>query len=94
MYLTDQIWYGTYQIGIPSPLSTAPIPGKKISFSTAYQTTLTVPAPGLVGYSEFASGAIAHVVSRPRHAASFRGRPNRRVTSRHFASSAIMIIIA
>jgi hypothetical protein len=32
---------------------------------------LKVPAPGLVGYSDFSKGATAAVVSRPRHAATF-----------------------
>ena len=71
VYVGDQAWGGTYQIGIPSPLNTTPIPGAKVSFSTPYQTTLQVPAPGLVGYAEFNKGATAAVVSRPRKAATF-----------------------
>ena len=77
-YVGDQTWYGTYQIGIPSPLNTTPIPGRKVIFSTAYQTTLKVAAPGLVGYADFSKGATAAVVSRPRHAASFTLKPEAR----------------
>jgi hypothetical protein len=71
VYVGDQAWGGTFQIGIPSPLSTTPIPARKVIFSTPYQTTLNVPAPGLVGYSDFSKGATAAVVTRPRHAATF-----------------------
>jgi hypothetical protein len=70
-YVGDQVWDGTYQIGIPSPLTTTPIPGRKVIFSTPYQTTLKVPAPGLVGYADFSKGATAAVVARPKHAATF-----------------------
>jgi hypothetical protein len=42
-----------------------------VIFSTPYQTTLKVPAPGLVGYAGFSKGATAAVVTRPRHAATF-----------------------
>ena len=75
-YVGDQVWDGTYQIGIPSPLTTTPIPGRKVIFSTAYQTTLKVTAPGLVGYADFSKGATAAVVSRPTHAASFTLKPD------------------
>ena len=75
-YGGDQVFYGTFQIGIPSPLNATPIPAGKITFSTAYQTTLTLPAPGLVGYAEFNKGATAAVVARPLHAASFSFKPD------------------
>jgi hypothetical protein len=71
VYLGDQVWDGTYQIGIPSPLNTAPVVPNVIKLSTAYQTTLQVRAPGVIGYSEFAKGASAAIVTRPKDAASF-----------------------
>src|SRR5258708_20453854 len=71
VYVGEQAWGGTYQTGIPPPLSTTPIPARKVIFSTPYQTTLKVPAPGLVGYSDFSKGATAAVVTRPRNAATF-----------------------
>jgi len=76
VYLSDQVWYGTYQIGLPSPLTTAPIVLKNTSFSTAYETTLTLSAPGLIGYAEFTTGATAAVVKKPKNAASFNLEAN------------------
>lgn len=75
-YVGDQVWYGTYQVGLPFPLNTAPVVAKEAKFSTAYETTLTVRAPGLVGYAGFNLKAVAAVVSRPQHAASFDLKPN------------------
>ena len=71
VYVGEQAWGGTYQIGIPSPLNTAPVVAKLASFSTPYHTTLNLPAPGLVGFAEFNTGAVAIVVAHPTHAASF-----------------------
>lgn len=77
VYLNDQIWYGTYQIGLPSPLKIAPlIITKVVNLSTAYQTTLTVPAPGVIQYAEFTTGATAGVVAKPKNAASFHLKAN------------------
>jgi hypothetical protein len=72
VYLNDQIWYGTYQIGLPSPLNVAPVIITKVAkLSTAYATTLTVRAPGVIEYAEFTTGATAAVVAKPKNAASF-----------------------
>jgi hypothetical protein len=49
---------------------------KKAAFSTPYQTTLKVSAPGLVGYGQFTAGATAAVVVHPRHASSFLLKAN------------------
>jgi hypothetical protein len=75
-YGGDQVFYGTFQIGIPSPLNTAPIVPSVVKLSTSYETTLSVPAPGVIGYSEFTTGATAAVVTRPKNAASFHLKPN------------------
>ena len=58
-YPVDQIWYGTWQIFLPSPLKTAPIPTATQSFTTDYQTTLTEPAGTLTQYAEFNTGVSA-----------------------------------
>ena len=72
VYLTDQIWCGTYQIGLPSPRNIAPLVITKVAkLSTAYETTLSVPAPGVIDYAEFTTGATAAVVAKPKNAASF-----------------------
>lgn len=77
VYLNDQIWYGTYQIGLPSPLNIAPlITTKVVNLSTAYETTLTVPAPGVIQYAEFTTRATAGVVAKPKNAASFHLKAN------------------
>jgi probable HAF family extracellular repeat protein len=70
-YLTDQIWYGVWQTTLPAPLKTAPIPPKLLTFSTAYQTTLTEPAGTLTQYAEFNNGASATLVKGPHYASSF-----------------------
>jgi len=75
-YGGDQVFYGTFQIGIPSPLNTAPVVPRLVKLSTDYQTPLTVAAPGLIGYSEFTNGATAALVTRPRNAASFDLKAN------------------
>jgi hypothetical protein len=77
VYLNDQIWYGTYQIGLPSPLNVAPVMITKVAkLSTAYETTLTVRAPGVIEYAEFTTGATAAVVVKPKNAASFDLKAN------------------
>jgi len=75
-YGGDRDFYGTFQIGIPSPLNTAPVVPKLVKLSTAYQTLLKVAAPGVIGYSEFTNGATAALVTRPRNAASFDLKSN------------------
>jgi probable HAF family extracellular repeat protein len=70
-YLTDQTWYGTWQIFLPVPLKTAPIGPSLLKFSTAYATALNEPAGTLIQYSEFNNGASAVLDRKPSHAASF-----------------------
>jgi len=70
-YPVDQIWYGTWQIFVPSPLKTAPIPMATQTFTADYQTTLTEPAGTLTQYAEFNTGASAVLVSGPHYASSF-----------------------
>lgn len=71
VYLNDQVWGGTYQIGIPSPLNTSPVVAKLVSLSTSSNTALNLPAPGLVGYAEFNKRAVALLSTHPTHASSF-----------------------
>jgi probable HAF family extracellular repeat protein len=71
VYLTDQIWYGTWQISLPVPLKTAPIPLATQTFTTDYQTTLTEPAGTLTQYAEFNTGVSATLVKGPHYASSF-----------------------
>ena len=47
-----------------------------VKLSTPYATALSVPAPGVIGYSEFTTGASAAIVTRPRDAASFKLKAN------------------
>jgi probable HAF family extracellular repeat protein len=70
-YPTDQIWYGTWQILVPAPLKTAPIPQATQTFSTDYQTTLTEPAGTLTQYAEFNTGVSARLVKGPHYASAF-----------------------
>jgi probable HAF family extracellular repeat protein len=70
-YLTDQIWYGTWQTFLPVPLKTAPIPPATQTFTTDYQTTLTEPAGTLTQYAEFNIGVSAALVTGPHYASSF-----------------------
>jgi probable HAF family extracellular repeat protein len=70
-YLTDQTWYGTWQIFLPVPLKTAPIPMGTQTFYTDYQTTLTEPAGTLTQYAEFNSGVSASLVTKPRYYSAF-----------------------
>ena len=70
-YLTDQIWYGTWQVSLPVPLKTAAIPPAKLTFSTPYQETLSEPAGTLIQSAEFTNGASAVVVTKPHYASSF-----------------------
>ena len=72
-YLVDQTWYGTWQIFVPSPLKTAAIPMATQTFTTDYQTTLTVPAGTLTQYAEFNTGVSAVLVKGkgPHDASSF-----------------------
>jgi probable HAF family extracellular repeat protein len=71
VYLVDQIWYGAWQIFLPSPLKTAPIPMTTPTFTTDYQTTLTEPAGTLTQYAEFNTGASAVLVTGPHYASAF-----------------------
>jgi probable HAF family extracellular repeat protein len=70
-YPVDQIWYGTWQITMPSPLKAAPIPMATETFTTDYQTTLTEPAGTLTQYAEFNTGASAVLVHGPHYASAF-----------------------
>jgi probable HAF family extracellular repeat protein len=70
-YLTDQIWYGTWQIFLPVPLKTAAIPPAKLTFSTPYQETLSEPAGTLIQSADFNNGVSAVLVTRPHYASSF-----------------------
>ena len=63
-YPVDQIWYGTWQIFLPSPLKTAAIPPATLTFTTDYQTTLAEPAGTLTQYAEFNLGVSATLVTR------------------------------
>ena len=71
VYLTEQIWYGTWLISLPVPLQTAPIAPSVTKLSTAYATALNEPAGTLIQYAEFNNGASAILDRRPSHAASF-----------------------
>jgi probable HAF family extracellular repeat protein len=71
VYLTDHTWYGTWQIFLPVPLKTAPIPPATQTFSTDYQTTLTEPAGTLTQYAEFNTGVSAILVKGPHYASAF-----------------------
>jgi len=70
-YLTDQTWYGTWQIFLPVPLKTAAIPPAKLTFSTPYQETLSEPAGTLIQSADFNTGASATLVKGPNYASSF-----------------------
>ena len=70
-YLTDQTWYGTWQIFLPVPLKTAAIPTATQSFTTDYQTTLNEPAGTLTQYAEFNTGESAVLVKGPHYASAF-----------------------
>jgi len=70
-YLTDQTWYGVWQITVPAPLKTAAIPPKLLPFSTPYQTTLSEPTGTLTQYAEFNNGVSATLVKGPHYASSF-----------------------
>jgi probable HAF family extracellular repeat protein len=70
-YPVDQIWYGTWQIFVPSPFKTAAIPMATQTFSTPYQETLTEPAGTLTQYAEFNTGVSAVIVKGPKDASSF-----------------------
>jgi hypothetical protein len=70
-YPVDQIWYGTWQISVPSPLKSAPIPMATQTFTTDYQTAFTEPAGTLTQYAEFNNGASAVLVHGPHYASSF-----------------------
>ena len=70
-YLTDQIWYGTWQIFLPVPLKAAVIPPAKLTFSTPYQETLSEPAGTLIQSAEFTTGVSAVLVTKPHYASSF-----------------------
>ncbi|HWW02574.1 MAG TPA: hypothetical protein VNZ64_22945 [Candidatus Acidoferrum sp.] len=71
VYLTDQTWYGTWQISLPVPLKTAPIAASVTKLSTAYATALIEPAGTLIQYADFNNGASAMLDQLPHHAASF-----------------------
>ena len=71
MPIRDQIWYGVWQIFVPSPLKTAAIPPATQTFTTDYQTTLTEPAGTLTQYAEFNTGVSAILVKGPHYASAF-----------------------
>jgi len=70
-YPVDQIWYGAWQIFVPSPLKTAPIPLATQTYTTDYQTTLAEPAGTLTQYAEFGTGVSAVLVKGPHYASAF-----------------------
>jgi probable HAF family extracellular repeat protein len=70
-YLTDQIWYGTWQVSVPFPLKTAAYLPPKLTFSTPYQETLSAPAGTLIQSADFTTGVSAVLVTRPHYASSF-----------------------
>jgi probable HAF family extracellular repeat protein len=70
-YLTDQIWYGTWQVSLPAPLNTGAIPPAKLTFSTPYQETLSEPAGTLIQSAEFNNGVSAVLVTKPQYASAF-----------------------
>jgi len=74
-YPVDQVWYGTWQVTLPSPLKIGPI-APNLNFSTAYATTLTVPPGTLIQYAEFNTGDSAVTNRGPRHASSFVLHPD------------------
>ena len=70
-YLVEQTWYGVWQIFVPSPLKTAPMPTATQSFMTDYQTTLTEPTGTLTQYADFNTGVSAVLVRGPHYASAF-----------------------
>ena len=70
-YLTDQIWYGTWQVSLPFPLKTAAFLPATLTFSTPYQETLSEPAGTLIQSAEFTTGVSAVLVKKPHYASSF-----------------------
>ena len=70
-YPVDQIWYGAWQISVPSPLKAAPIPIATQTLTTDYQTTLTEPTGTLTQYAEFNTGVSAVLVKGPHYASAF-----------------------
>jgi probable HAF family extracellular repeat protein len=70
-YTAERPLIGTYQILLPSPLKTAPIPMSTQTFTTDYQTTLIEPAGTLTQYAEFNTGTSVVLVSGPHYASAF-----------------------
>jgi probable HAF family extracellular repeat protein len=70
-YPVDQIWYGVWQILVPSPLKAAPIPAGTESFTTDYETPFSEPPGTLTEYAEFNTGASAVLVRGPHYASAF-----------------------
>lgn len=70
-YPVDQIWYGTWQIFVPSPLKTAAIPQAAPTFTTDYETPFSEPPGTLTQYAEFNVGVSAVLVKGPHYASSF-----------------------
>jgi len=72
-YPVDQVWYGTWQIFVPSPLKTAAIPPATLPFSTPYQETLSEPAGTLTQSADFNTGVSVVLVKGkgPRYASAF-----------------------
>jgi hypothetical protein len=70
-YPADQIWYGTWQIFVPSPLKTAAIPQAAPTFTTDYETPFSEPPGTLTQYAEFNDGVSAVLVKSPHYASSF-----------------------
>lgn len=71
VYLTDQTWYGTWQVKAPVPFRSAPIAPKLLTYSTAYMTAVNAPPGTLIQYAEFNTGAVALIYSPPSHASVF-----------------------
>lgn len=71
VYLSEQTWYGTWRIGLPAPLKTAPILFPLTGLTTPYLTTLNEPAGTLIQNSLFNTGAQSLLVTPPSHASAF-----------------------
>jgi hypothetical protein len=71
VYLTEQTWFGTWQISLPFPLKTAAFLPAKLTFSTPYQETLSEPSGTLIQSAEFTTGVSAVLVAKPHYASSF-----------------------
>jgi len=70
-YLTDQTWYGTWQVTLPVPLNAAAIVPQAVYFNAAYDKPLKQPPGTLMQYAEFGGGSTAILVKAPSDASSF-----------------------